>query len=316
MLFRLGAADRWAVLEMGMSEFGEIDRLAAMAAPTIGIVTNIFPAHLESLKNVAGVARAKGELFLRLPVGGVAVVNADDPLVAELPTAAGVHRLEYGLQRGEITARDLRPVGLTGQQLTLILPKGEQQVRLRAFGRHNIQNALAAAAAACALGVKNSLIREGLESFSPYDKRLNVEEFTGFVLVDDSYNANPASMAAALLTVAEIASGRRIVAIFGDMLELGESAAAHAQLGEQVAAVADRLFLLGASSQLVANGARDAGMAPNSITLARDHDQIVAAIKNEATGNDLLLVKGSRGMGMEQIAEALRKTVQPTVGNR
>ncbi|HEU0264957.1 MAG TPA: UDP-N-acetylmuramoyl-tripeptide--D-alanyl-D-alanine ligase [Geobacterales bacterium] len=307
MLFRLSATDRWAVLEMGMSEFGEIDRLAEIAAPSIGIVTNVFPAHLETLKNVAGVARAKGELFLRLPSGGVAVANGDDPLVAALPAAPGVHRLEFGLVRGEVTARDIRPLGLTGQQFTLVLPKGEQQVRLRAFGRHNIVNALGAAAAAYAFGVKPSLIREGLEEFTPYDKRLKVEELPGIVLVDDSYNANPASMAAALATVKEIAAGRRVVAVLGDMLELGEeSDAAHRQLGEQVAAAADRLFVLGECSQLVAQGARSAGMAEEQVSQATSHDEIVALLKKEATGNDLVLVKGSRGMRMEQVAQALR----------
>lgn len=308
MLLRLSSSDRWAVLEMGMSEAGEIDRLAEIARPRVGVITNVFPAHLESMGSVAAVARAKGELFGRLAEGGTAVANADDPLVAALPVPAGVARLTFGLAAGEVTATDLVSLGIAGQSFTLRLPGGAYPVRLAAFGRHNVQNALAAAAAAVALGIDGEEIRGGLESFTPYDKRFRLEEIHGVVLIDDSYNANPASTAAALATLRDLKGGHRAIAVLGDMLELGEERdAAHREIGRLAAACVDRLYLLGGMAGLTAAAAREAGLSAAAVRVAATHDEIVADLSAALSPGDFILVKGSRGMRMEVVAEAVRR---------
>ncbi len=307
MLFRLLPSHRWAVLEMGMSEPGEIDRLAEIARPSLGIVTNAFQAHLESMGSIENVARAKGELFLRLPPGGTALYNADDPLVARLPGASGVLRRSFGLVSGEVTASDVTSHGLDGMSFTLHLAQEQLRVRFHACGRHLLANALAAAAAAESLGVGGVTIREGLERFQPADRRFAMERIGKMTLIDDSYNANPASMEAALTTLPEIHGSGRIIAALGDMLELGpETEALHRRLGEQAGRIVQRLYLRGAMAPAVAEGARRAGLPASAIVIASEHDAIASAILHDAKTDDLLLVKGSRGAGMDRVAALIR----------
>lgn len=307
MLFQLQPGHRWAVLEMGMSEPGEIDRLAEIADPHVGVVTNAFPAHLESMGSVENVARAKGELFLRLPSGGTAVYNADDPLIAALPTAPGVVRRSFGLTTGDVTATNVTTHGLDGIKFILHLAEGCLPVRFHACGRHQLANALAAAAGAEALGVEAGTIRAGLELFQPVDRRFVVERVSRLTLIDDSYNANPASMEAALATVAEIKGWGRVFAALGDMLELGPDAERlHRKLGEQAGKVAWRLYLIGDMAPVVAEGAHQAGLAPSAIIIGGTHEEIAAEILREARPDDLVLVKGSRGMGMDRVATLIR----------
>lgn len=307
MLFRLDAGHQWAVLEMGMSEPGEIDRLAEIAAPRNGVVLNAFPAHLESMKSVEGVARAKGELLLRLPSGGCAVINADDALIARQPLSAGVRRLTFGLGVADVRATEITPLGIEGQRFLLHLGKKICPIVLRSFGRHAICNALAAAAAAHALGISPELIRSGLELFRPFDKRFQLEQHGGLVLIDDSYNANPASMEAALTTLGELKGARQAFVVLGDMLELGNNEnELHRTLGAQAARIADRLYLYGELTAHTADGALSAGMAAADIIRASCHDEIVADIADRAEAGDFVMVKGSRGMRMDKVAEGIR----------
>ncbi len=308
MLLQLTAEHRWAVLEMGMSVPGEIDRLAEIACPEVGIITNAFPAHLETLGSVEGVARAKGELFLRLPADGWAVYNADDPLIARCPSPSGVTRLSFGLQGAEVSATGIRSEGPAGQSFILHLPQGALDVRMKVYGLHNVYNALAAAAAATALGVVPEVIGAGLAAFTPVTKRFNLEEVGGIVLIDDSYNANPASMAAALVTLRDISEESRAMAVLGDMLELGEGAAkAHRELGRLAATCVERLYLLGAQAETVAAGAVEGGLDAAEVVVANDHEEILADLRRVLAKGDYLLVKGSRGMQMETVAEGIRK---------
>ena len=312
-LLRLTGKERWAVVELGMSAFGEIDRLAEIAAPDLGIITNAFPAHLEHLGSVEGVARAKGELFLRLKPGAWAVYNVDDPLVSKCPTPASVHRLTFGLRGAEVSSASIKTLGRKGESFTLRLPNEEQQVLLSAFGRHNIYNALAAAAAAHALGVPAEAIRLGLEEFTPYDKRFQLEELSGVVLIDDSYNANPASMAAALETLREVCEEGRAAAVLGDMLELGAGAGeAHTALGRLAAGCVERLYVMGDLARLVAEGALAAGLAPEVVLVAADHAEIARDLLAWVKPGDCVLVKGSRGMRMERVAQAMRDALALT----
>jgi len=309
-IFRLTGRERWAVLEIGMSAFGEIDRLAEIADPQVGIITNAFAAHLETLESVEGVARAKGELFLRLKEGAVAVYNVDDPLISGCPTHSDVTRLTFGLRGAEVSSASIKSLGKKGESFTLRLPDGEQQVVLSAHGRHNVYNALAAAAAAHALGVPGEVIRLGLEEFTPYDKRFQLEEVAGVTLIDDSYNANPASMAAALATLQELGGEGRLAAVLGDMLELGEgSGEAHRELGRLAAASVEKLCLLGALAGETAQGARDAGLGDSNLLVARDHEELGRELADWLRPGDCVLFKGSRGMRMEKAAQAVRQAL-------
>lgn len=309
MVFQLTKEHNWAVFEMGMSEFGEIDRLAEIAAPEIGIITNAYPAHLASMGSVAGVAQAKGELFSRLLPGMTAICNADDPLIAALPTPAGVVRRGFGLRGGEIMALDLQSCGNQGQRFTLRIGDKSADLQLHAFGQHNIYNALAAAAAADSLGIPLETIASGLAAFTPYDRRFKLEELGPIVLIDDSYNANPASTGAALLTVQGLKGDQRAIAVLGDMLELGEeSLSAHRNVGRLAASCVDRLYLFGAMGQIVAEAALEAGLAENEVMCAATHDEILRDIVKDHLDGDYILVKGSRGMRMENVSRGLRET--------
>jgi UDP-N-acetylmuramoyl-tripeptide--D-alanyl-D-alanine ligase len=293
---------------MGMSEPGEIDRLAEIARPDVGVITNASPAHLLSMGSVQAVASAKGELLLRLSEGGSAVLNAADPLVAVLPSPAGVRRIMFGFDAGDVGAEEIRDLGRQGQEFILTLPSGRVPVRMRVFGRHNIANALAAAAAAHAIGVAPADIRAGLESFTPFEKRFAPEEIGGILLVDDSYNANPASMRAALVTVQTLKGTGRGIAVLGDMLELGESSPElHEQIGCLAADSVERLYLLGEMADAVARGARAGGLPESSILVAKSHEEIIGDALRFLTAGDCIIVKGSRGMRMETVSEGLRK---------
>ena len=180
-------------------------------------------------------------------------------------------------------------------------------VKMKVFGRHNIQNALAAATAAHLLGLGPDEIRQGLESFSPVAKRLSYVELEGILLIDDSYNANPASMRAALTTLAGLKGAGRGIAVLGDMLELGESSpAAHEEIGRLAAQCVERLYLLGELAEYVARGAAAGGLPAASVVCARYHAEILDDLTSSLRTGDCVLVKGSRGMRMETVAEGLR----------
>jgi UDP-N-acetylmuramoyl-tripeptide--D-alanyl-D-alanine ligase len=306
-LFKMMPSHRWAVLEMGMSARGEIARLAEIAAPGVGIVTNIGPAHLEGLQTLEGVARAKGELFAALPSGGTAVINADDDRVRELPVANGVQRLWFGLNpAATVRAETIRSDG-EGVNFELILPNGRYPVKLAVPGRHNVANALAAAAAALVLEIPAELIVRGLQTFRARAGRMETVRLAdGSLLLDDSYNANPLAVKAALEALAESGTGRKI-AVLGDMLELGEAAAdLHREVGAAVASRADYLIVLGAQAEATAAGARTAGMAADRVRVVADHEAAIAMVRTWLRPGDSILVKGSRGMRMDQVSGVLR----------
>lgn len=307
-LFAMNAEQTWAVLEMGMSERGEIARLAEIAAPTVGIITNVGPAHLETMKTLEGVARAKGELFIALPPGGTAVINADDPRVAGLPVANGVRRIFFGVSpQAEIRSEAVTVSGAT-LGFRLHLPQETRSVTLQCAGRHNVANALAAAAAATALGVAADHIVRGLEAFRPGKGRMEAMLLdNGLLLLEDSYNANPLSMRAALVALDETLSesGRR-VAVLGDMLELGDGAAQmHRAIGGEAAHRVDLLLVLGAQAAAVAEGARNGGLGAGQILQVGSHEEAITVLRQHLRSGDRVLVKGSRGMRMEQISTAL-----------
>lgn len=307
-LFSLKDEHRWAVLEMGTSALGEIERLTEIAAPDLGVITNVGPAHLETLKGLDGVARAKGELFAGLK-GGTAIVNLDDERVARLPIANGVRRVSFGLHKdAEVRGDEVRN-GRSNLCFRLLLPDGAQLVKLQIPGRHNVHNALAAAAVAWVLGIDGAEIARGLADFVPIPGRMNIFPLPcGGELLDDSYNANPLSVAAALQTLeAKGGKGRR-VAVLGDMLELGdEEEQFHYEIGRKAAAAADLLVTVGPLARQMARGARDAGLKSSAVIELEDCAEAVASVSGLQRPGDRILVKGSRGMRLDKLASALRR---------
>ena len=307
-LLRLQGRERVAVLELGTSRPGEIRRLTEIADPDIGLITSVAPAHLEGLNSLAGIAREKGELFRAMNPKRLAVVNIDDPWVRRLGKKFQGQKITYG-RNGKVRGECRKSLGVRGTEFTLRAGGGRRRIRLRFSGEHNFSNAVGAAAMAYGLGVDLKAVRRGLEAVRPFPMRMALERWQGIGIINDAYNANPASMEAALKTLAEIGGVRKKIAILGDMLELGrESGKSHLELGKQVARYGiDRLYLLGEQARRVGQGARLAGMERDRVAIGKNHLEIARMVRRQAKRGDWLLVKGSRGMKMEKVLEAIKK---------
>jgi UDP-N-acetylmuramoyl-tripeptide--D-alanyl-D-alanine ligase len=313
-LFGLDASHAAAVIEMGMNHAGEIARLAAVAEPQVGVVTNAAPAHLEGLGTVDGVADAKAELYHGLPPGGIAVANADDARMLKRAQASGRRLVTFATgrgRRGDVVVLEILEQTVEGLRFLLGVGNREIEVRLPLVGAHNATNAAAAACAAIALGCTDREIVKGLAAARPPGRRLRLERLpSGLQLVDDCYNANPLSMSAALATLRDLArgSGGRPVAVLGDMLELGAfEGEAHRNLGAEVARAGVALLAaFGPRSRETAAAARAAGLAGTEVFHTEDVDELVRFVRARIAPSDVLLVKGSRGMKLERLVEALR----------
>jgi UDP-N-acetylmuramoyl-tripeptide--D-alanyl-D-alanine ligase len=310
-VFRLTREHEIALLEMGMNMRGEIRRLAEIARPTIGVITNVSAVHLEHLKTIGAVAEAKGELLENFGPAQSAVLNADDPFVSRMGQGQAFRRLFFSVEpdrAADVKALAVTPKGFEGLDLTLSVAGQTAAVTLSAFGRHNVGNALAAAAAAHAFGVPLATITQGLEAFRPPAMRSRLLHIFGITVIDDTYNANPRSMDAALSALAELAGEGQKIAVLADMFELGaESPAAHRRLGRHAAKMGlHRLILLGEQAPLVVEGALEEKMDRGRITIAADHAAIVADLRDSCRRGDVILVKGSRGMRMERVVRGLK----------
>lgn len=313
-LLRLDATHRAAVIEMGMNHPGEIARLTAIALPQVGVVTNAAAAHLEGLGTVDGVADAKAELYQGLPPGGVVVANADDPRMLKRAQAAGRRLLTFAAaagRRGDVVVLEVLAEDAAGLRFVLGVGNRELEVTLPLVGAHNAANAAAAACAAIALGCDDREIVRGLAGVAPVGRRLRLERLpSGALLVDDCYNANPLSMGAALRTLAALArsEGGRAVAALGDMLELGPGELElHRQVGAEAAAAGlSRLLCFGPRARALADGAAAGGLPADRIFHTEDVAALAAAARAGLGAGDVLLVKGSRGMKLERLVEALR----------
>ncbi len=304
-LARLDAADEFAVLEMGANHPGEIDYLAGIAQPTIAVVTNAGPAHLEGFGNLEGVARAKGEIFARLGPDGLAVINADDtfaPLWREL--AGHCQVIEFGLHANAPVTAEWRG-DAAGSRISLVTPQGGTELHLPLPGRHNVMNALAATAVAQAAGAGLDAISTGLESLQPVAGRFNIHQLArGVVLIDDTYNANPESLQVALDVLAR-AQGEAWL-VLGDMGELGQAAAElHANAGASArAAGVQRLYGLGELACAAVQSFKGPGGCFDDI------DSLLAVLRTDLHGPLHILVKGSRRMRMERVVSTLRAELE------
>jgi UDP-N-acetylmuramoyl-tripeptide--D-alanyl-D-alanine ligase len=292
---------QFAIYEMGTGAPGDIAYLTAIAQPDAAVVNNVAPAHLERMGSLLGVADTKGAIYDALPAGGVAVINADDafaPYFAE--RAHGRRLIRFGLEAtADVTARDLVSDS-EGSSFTLVTPDGEVDVRLALPGRHNVLNALAAASLATGAGAGLQAIREGLLAARAVAGRLVTHKLeSGAVLIDDSYNANPGSLNAAIDTLAS--AGGESWLVLGDMRELGDDALAlHAEAGRRAKAVGiARLFTLGPLSA-AATEAFGSGAAHYPT-----HAALADAVRSGLHGSVRVLVKGSRGSAMDKVVQAL-----------
>ena len=297
-LLQLNAQHRYAVIEMGMNHPGEIDYLARIACQDVALINNASGAHLEGLGSVEAVAQAKGEILCGLKPHGTAVINADDANAPLWRALAGAHPLlEFGLDQQADVSGLWSPLG-TGMRLDVQTPAGNFTVDLQVPGAHNARNALAATAAAIALNVPLETIAAGLEKFSGVAGRLQRKAARhGATLIDDTYNANPASMHAAISVLAQ-AGGKRVL-VLGDMGELGDGAATfHAEIGRAArAAGIEKLYALGALS---AGAVREFGSGARHFERVED---LQSALENELDANTTVLVKGSRFMKMERVVQ-------------
>ncbi len=292
---------RFAVYEMGAGKPGDIAYLTAIARPDVSLVNNIAPAHLERMGSLLGIAGTKGAIYDALPADGVAVVNADDDFAAYFIERVADRRvLRFGLDTAaDVQARDIR-LDADGARFVLAAPGGDIAIALPMPGRHNVRNALAAAAIALAVGASLDQVRAGLEAVQPVAGRLVAHALrSGAVLVDDSYNANPGSLAAAIDTLAN--SGNEAWLVLGDMRELGaDEIALHARAGQQAkAAGIARLFALGELSAHAVAAFGDGAQAFDS------HDVLADALAAGLRPGVRVLVKGSRGSAMDCIVKAL-----------
>jgi UDP-N-acetylmuramoyl-tripeptide--D-alanyl-D-alanine ligase len=322
-----------ALIEMGINHQGELTRLCEIARPNMGLITNIGPTHLEFLGNVEGVARAKGELLQSLDKGCVAFLNADDPFTPGLRPLTRASVVTFGLDEKADEKPDIQAMNVTHQpqgsffHLCLQRNKGlrigtdskklrfkkrevvadEIDIQLTVAGRHNVYNAAAAAAIANVLGAGVTEVKAGLESFHPVQLRSQLIEWRGVKILNDSYNANPASMRSALETLSQIRGSGRAIAVLGDMLELGkESTAAHREIGRRIGMLGlDYLLTVGELAALIGQEAMRRGMAKDRVKICDRLDEAVAYLRSVVRDQDAVLVKGSRGMKMEKVVQEL-----------
>ena len=311
-LLGLGAEHRLAVIEMGANHRGEIAHLASIAEPTVGLVTNAAPAHLEGFGSLEGVAAGKGELFAGLRPEGIAVVNADDRFADTWrAVAAGKKLVTFGLEQpADFSARDVRASvddGAPRLEFTLVSPAGHERTRLALAGMHNLLNALGAAAAAHAAGASIQDIALGLGAVKPVKGRLEFRPaINGALLVDDSYNANPGSLRAGL-DAFRAAGGTRWL-VLGDMMELGASSDdLHAEVGRYAKSSGiSRLLAFGSRARAAADAFGEGG------SWFDDIDQLIATARKSLAPGVVVLVKGSRANRLERVTAALSRSAEGT----
>ncbi len=293
-----------AVLEMGMYALGEIADLVCLAKPEVGVVTNVGPTHLERLGSLDRIAQAKSELVRGLPADGLAVLNGDDPRVVAMAEASPCPYVTYGFGAGrDYAASTWRSLGLQGSEFDLRAEGRVQQVRSPLLGRAAVYAVLASVAVARHLGLSWEQIEAGIAEVGSCS-RMKVRKGAEHLILDDTYNAAPASVLGALEILGE-QEGRR-VAVLGDMLELGEySESGHREVGREVPTHADLLVAVGSRARLMASEARTAGMPPETVLEADTVEGAIEALADLVRPGDVFLIKGSRGMRMERICEAL-----------
>ncbi len=302
-VFELGKGDSYAVFELGTSGRGEIERLSEICAPEIGVVTNVSKTHLEGLRNEEAVFRAKAELLEAVGKGGTAVLNYDDKSCRKMGADFDGKVLWFGLSQGAQVRGDEIEATENGISFSVT---GVGRVELRMLGRWNVYNALAAVAACHAAGIECGEALRGLEGFRPQPMRMEAQTVGGVRVINDAYNANPASVAAALEELDQRRGAGKAILVMGDMLELGEeSQRLHEQMGEKAAGLSvDAVIGVGEEVRAVCEAASKRGV---SAWCYEDWQEALARLIKLAEPGDVVLVKGSRAMRLERLVEEYKK---------
>ncbi len=310
-LCKLNREHEAAVLEMGMRGLGQISFLCEIAQPTLGVITNIGQVHAELLGSQEKIAQAKAELLEYLPPQGTVVLNIDAQSILKhwLKNFQG-QVLWFGLrEEADIRARNIQYLGEEGSKFTVIINEEEEEITVNIPGEHNILNALAGIGIARTLGVGWEHIKRGLRQAQLTGMRLEIlENDIGVKILNDTYNANPTSMAASLKTLAHF-SGTRKIAVLGDMYELGIYEEEGHKLMGQIACreKVDLLVAVGNLGKLIGQGAIEAGLDPQKVVFAANNEDTARILKGYLNKGDVVLVKGSRGMQMEEIVNELMR---------
>ncbi len=301
-VLRMGPEHQAAVLEMGMYVGGEIAQLAAIARPRIGVVTAVREVHLSRIGSIEAVERAKGELLEALPADGVAILNADDPRVLRMLDRTAARALTYGFAtEADVRAEGVVAAGLDGMSFTLVTPAGRVRTATPALGRHGVHNGLAAAAVGIAAGLDLDLIAAGLRRGWQAQHRDQIVRAGSLTILDDSYNASPTSMIAALELLATLPG--RHVAVLGEMRELGEAHdRGHREVGAAAVGLVDIVVVVGEGAAGIVAGAASLGEA---VVAVPDRAAALAALREMLRPGDAVLVKASRGAELEWIVESL-----------
>lgn len=310
-LLGLSGRHEAAVIELGVDQVGQTTRLCEIVRPTIGIITNIGPDHLEFFGTVEASAQSKAEMLDLMPPDGAVVLNADDAYYDYLAARARCRVLSFGLSAtAEVRAQEVAHDAERGMRFQLVLPGRTRHphVALRVPGSHNLSNALAAAAVGHLLGMSGIAISRGLATFRPASMRSEVSRTGGVTIINDCYNANPTSMKAAVDLLVGVGVGRRTIAVLGDMLELGvHSPDLHREVGAHVGRKGvDVLISVGELGRGLAEGARSGGLPPERIHEVPDAGEAARAVRALVREGDVVLVKASRRMRLEQVVDTLK----------
>ncbi|MDH5509927.1 MAG: UDP-N-acetylmuramoyl-tripeptide--D-alanyl-D-alanine ligase [Nitrospinota bacterium] len=306
-LLGLNTAHQAAVVELGINYIGEMDLLAAAARPDIGVITNIGPAHLEGLKTVDNVRKTKARMLDFMTDNGTAILNASDPNSAPIIKARkGQKTITFGICEGDVAVvENVLAKTLTGRKIKIRWNGEVHVMKVRWIGKSAAINAAAAFAVGVAAAAPPEMIVKAIGSARPERLRMALEKLSGGAwLIDDSYNANPASVEAALSTLSEFGERRKFL-IFGDMLEMGKAAEkAHAAVARQAKAFGvERIFTYGPLAAITAMEAKKVGLVSVE---RKSHEALARAVTSALMPGDVALVKGSRGMQMDKVAELIR----------
>ncbi|HEX5149064.1 MAG TPA: UDP-N-acetylmuramoyl-tripeptide--D-alanyl-D-alanine ligase [Candidatus Limnocylindrales bacterium] len=309
-VLQLGPEHEAAVLEMGMYVGGEIAELARIARPRIGVVTAVQPVHLSRIGSIAAIEAAKGELLEALPRDGTAILNADDRIVRRMARRTVARVLTYGFDdAADVTAEAVETAGLAGMRFVLRADGARQATAIPTLGRLSVHNALAAAAVGWAAGLSLREIAAGLALGWSAPHRAQVVRAGDVTVIDDTYNASPRSVIAALDLLAGL-PGRR-GAILGEMLELGDASEdGHRAVGEAAARTVDWLVVVGRGAVPIAEGAVDSGLDPAQVTVEPDQEAVLATLPPRLRAGDVVLVKASRGIGLDRLVDGLRDELE------
>ena len=309
-LLQMGHDCQAAVVEMAMRGAGEIDSLCRIAKPDCAVITTINETHMELLGDLSSIAAAKGEILAHIPPEGFALLPAESPFIKREAARCKGRVIFFGTSGdADIRAENIRPTS-RGSSFDVVIGGRRDRYTLPIPGRHNVVNALAAIGVGREMGLTTAEIARGLEAVDLTGMRLEITSAGGIKIINDSYNASPASTRAALQTLVDIAAGGRKIAMLGDMLELGQRAlSGHWEVGAAATGLQiDYLITVGELAQNIQRGAHRAGMDQERALHCQDNQEAVKILENLLQPGDTVLVKGSRGMKMESIVQSLVKS--------